>query len=143
MDSITFQKLRDVEARLSEVEARMSDPDVARDPSAFQKLARESKDLTPVVERYRSYIATLGELTKVQEMIRSETDPDMREMAHDELHQLEARRAALESEIPLLLIPKDPNDDKNVLLEIRAGTGGDEAALFARPEERRGGTGWR
>jgi peptide chain release factor 1 len=131
MDSITFQKLRDVEARLSEVETRMSDPDVARDPSAFQKLARESKDLTPVVERYRSYMATLGELTKVQEMIRSETDPDMREMAHEELHQLEARRDALEAEIPLLLIPKDPNDDKNVLLEIRAGTGGDEAALFA------------
>jgi peptide chain release factor 1 len=131
MDSITFQKLRDVEARLSEVETRMSDPDVARDPSAFQKLARESKDLTPVVERYRSYIATLGELTKVQEMIRNETDADMREMAHEELHQLEARRTALESEIPLLLIPKDPNDDKNVLLEIRAGTGGDEAALFA------------
>jgi peptide chain release factor 1 len=131
MDSITFQKLRDLESRLAEVENRMSEPDVARDPSAFQKLARESKDLSPVVEKYRAYKGTLGELTKVQEMIRGESDPDMREMAHEELHALEQRRDALETEIPLLLIPKDPNDDKNVLLEIRAGTGGDEAALFA------------
>ncbi len=131
MDSLTFQKLRDLEGRLAEVENRMSDPDVARDPSAFQKLARESKDLSPVVEKYRFYKATLGELTKVQEMIRAENDPDMREMAHEELHALEARRDSLETDIPVLLVPKDPNDEKNVLLEIRAGTGGDEAALFA------------
>ena len=73
----------------------------------------------------------LAELTKVQEMIRVEADAELREMAHEELRALEARRDALDAEIPLLLIPKDPNDEKNVLLEIRAGTGGDEAALFA------------
>ena len=109
----------------------MSDQAVATDPSAYQKFARESKDLSPVVERFRSYKALLAEIAKMQEMVKSETDPDMREMAHEELRALEARRDALDAEIPPLLIPKDPNDEKNVLLEIRAGTGGDEAALFA------------
>src|SRR5882672_10590374 len=131
MDSITFQKLRDIESRFGEVEAKMSDPDIARDPSAFQRLARESREIAPIVERYRAYKAALGELTKVQEMIRAESDPEMREMAHEELRALESRRDALDAEIPPLLIPKDPNDEKNVLLEIRAGTGGEEAALFA------------
>ena len=131
MDAITFQKLKDIEARLVEVETQMSDPQVAQDPSAFQKLAREAKDITPVATQYRSYKDTLGELTKVQEMIRTEKDAELREMAHEELHTLEARKGEMEEQIRTLLIPKDPNDEKNVLLEIRAGTGGDEAALFA------------
>ena len=131
MDTITFQKLKDIEARFGEVETRMSSEEVARDPSAYQKLARESKEIAPIVQRYRAYKDTLAELTKVQEMARSEQDPELREMAHEELRALETRRDALASEIPLLLIPKDPNDEKNVLLEIRAGTGGEEAALFA------------
>jgi peptide chain release factor 1 len=84
-----------------------------------------------VVDRYRSYKDTLGELTKVQEMARAESDPELREMAHEEMHALEKKRDGLDAEITLLLVPKDPNDEKNVLLEIRAGTGGDEAALFA------------
>jgi peptide chain release factor 1 len=131
MDAITFQKLKDVENRLGEVEARMSDQGVATDPNAYQRLARESKDLGPIVDRYRAYKGVLAELTKVQEMIKVEADAELREMAHEELHALEARRDALDAEIPLLLVPKDPNDEKNVLLEIRAGTGGEEAALFA------------
>ena len=131
MDGITFQKLRDVEARYVQVEAQMSDPAVVQDPSAYQKLAREAKELAPVVERYRSYKDALQELAKVQEMAKGEADPELREMAHEEARVLEARRDALDAEIPLLLVPKDPNDDKNVLLEIRAGTGGYEAALFA------------
>ena len=131
MDPITFQKLRDIETRQDEIANRMSDPDIARDPSAFQRLARESKELSPIVERYRAYKAALGEITKIQEMVRGESDAEMKEMAHEELRALEARRDALDAEIPLLLIPKDPNDEKNVLLEIRAGTGGEEAALFA------------
>jgi len=131
MDSITFQRLKDIETRFGEVEAQMSDPSVAQDPPAYQKLARESKEITPIVERYRAYKATLGELTKLQEMARVEADAELREMAHEEVKTLEARRDALDAEIPVLLIPKDPNDEKNVLLEIRAGTGGDEAALFA------------
>jgi peptide chain release factor 1 len=131
MDSITFQKLKDIETRLGEVERQMSDPSVTQDPVAYQKLARESKEISTVVERFRSYKGTLGELTKVQEMARTESDPDLKEMAHEEMRALEAKRDALDAEIPLLLVPKDPNDEKNVLLEIRAGTGGDEAALFA------------
>ncbi len=131
MDSITFQKLKDIEARFAEVERAMSDPKVAQDPPAYQKLAKESKEIAPIVERYRAYKNALGEITKVQEMAKVESDPDLRELAHDEIRSLEARRDALDAEIPLLLIPKDPNDEKNVLLEIRAGTGGDEAALFA------------
>lgn len=128
---MTFQKLRAIDARFGEIEAGMSDQDVARDPSAYQRLAKESKDIAPIVERYRAYMRTLGELSKVQEMIRAEADAEMREMAHEELRALEAKRDALDAEIPPLLIPKDPNDEKNVILEIRAGTGGDEAALFA------------
>src|SRR5688500_110518 len=107
MDAITFQKLKDVESRLGQVEARMSDQEVATDPTAYQRLAREAKDLVPIVEGYRSYKGVLAELTKVQEMIKVEADAELREMAHEELHALEARRDALEAEIPLLLIPKD------------------------------------
>jgi peptide chain release factor 1 len=131
MDGITFQKLRDIEARFAEVEAGMSDPAVAQDPPAYQKLARESKELSPIVERYRSYMQALQELAKVEEMAKLEPDPEMRELAHEESRALAAKRDRLDAEIPLLLVPRDPNDEKNVLLEIRAGTGGDEAALFA------------
>jgi peptide chain release factor 1 len=131
MDAITFQKLKDIEARYAALETQMSDPDVAQDPPAYQKLARESKEIAPIVARYRAYKATLGELTKIQEMARAETDAELREMAHEEMRALETKRDALDAEIPPLLIPKDPNDEKNVLLEIRAGTGGEEAALFA------------
>jgi peptide chain release factor 1 len=131
MDAITFQKLKDIEARFGAVEAQMSDPALVRDQGAYQKLARESKEIAPVVERYRAYKGTLAELTKVQEMARAESDPELRELALEEVRALEARRDSLDAEIPPLLIPKDPNDEKNVLLEIRAGTGGDEAALFA------------
>ena len=91
----------------------------------------ESKEIAPIVERYRAYKGALGEISKIQELARTESDAELKELAHEELHSLEARREALDAEIPLLLIPKDPNDEKNVLLEIRAGTGGDEAALFA------------
>jgi peptide chain release factor 1 len=131
MDAITFQKLKEIEARFGEVETSMSDPAVARDPAAYQRLAREARDIGPIVERYRAYKETLQELAKVQEMARAEADPELKDLAHQETRTLEARRDALAAEIPPLLMPRDPNDERNVLLEIRAGTGGDEAALFA------------
>src|SRR5688572_16348807 len=131
MDSITFQKLKDIEARFESLEGQMSDPAIVQDQSVYQRLAKESKEIASVVERYRTYKTTLAELTKVQEMAKAETDAELREMAHEELRSLESRRDALDAELAQLLIPKDPNDEKNVLLEIRAGTGGDEAALFA------------
>ena len=131
MDALTFEKLREVEARFALVEISMTDPAIASDPAAYQKLAREAKEMSPIVSRYRSYKDVLAELAKVEEMARSESDPDLREMAHEEARTLAARRDTLDNEIPSLLLPKDPNDEKNVLLEIRAGTGGEEAALFA------------
>ena len=131
MDALTFEKLREVEARFALVEISMTDPAIASDPAAYQKLAREAKEMSPIVSRYRSYKDVLAELAKVEEMARSESDPDLREMAHEEARTLAARRDTLDNEIPPLLLPKDPNDEKNVLLEIRAGTGGEEAALFA------------
>ncbi len=131
MDAISFEKLKEIEARLVEVEAAMSDLAIAQDPPAYQKLAKESKEISPVVERYRAYKTVLQELTKVEEMARVETDAEIREMAQAEVHDLEEKRDALDEEIPVLLLPSDPNDERNVLLEIRAGTGGEEAALFA------------
>ena len=131
MDAISFEKLKEIEARLVEVETAMSDLAIAQDPPAYQKLAKESKEISPVVERYRAYKTVLQELTKVEEMARVETDAELREMAQAEVHDLEAKRDALDEEIPVLLLPSDPNDERNVLLEIRAGTGGEEAALFA------------
>jgi peptide chain release factor 1 len=131
MDAITFQKLKDIEARFAVLEAQMSDPAVVQDPTAYQRLAKESKEVAPIVERYRAYKGALAEITKVQELIRVESDAELRELAHEELRALEARRDAMDAEIPRLLIPRDPNDEKNVLLEVRAGTGGEEAALFA------------
>src|SRR4030095_14548439 len=118
MDATTFQKRREIEARFGVFEGQMSDPAVVQDPAAYQKLAKESKEIGPIVERYRAYKDTLQELTKVQEMARAESDPEVRELAHEELRSLEARRDSLDAEIPAILIPKDPNDDKNVLLEI-------------------------
>ena len=108
MDGITFQKLRDIEARFGEVEASMADPAVVQDQAAYQKLARESKEISPIVERFRSYKDTLQELTKVQEMARAEGDPELREMAQEEARSLEAKRDELDAGIPLLLVPKDP-----------------------------------
>ena len=129
--SALIEKLDGVARRHQEILEQLSAAAGKGDQGAYQRLAKESKDVAPVVERYRAYKHTLAELTKVQEMIRVETDPDLKEMAHEELRALSARCDALDAEIPLLLIPKDPNDEKNVLLEIRAGTGGEEAALFA------------
>jgi peptide chain release factor 1 len=104
---------------------------VAQNPTAFRKRARESKEIARVVDRFRSYKQVLGEVTKTQELLKNDSDPEMRELAHEELRSLEEQQEALETEIPVLLLPEDPNDEKNVLLEIRAGTGGDEAGLFA------------
>ena len=84
MDALTFEKLREVEARFALVETSMTDPAIASDPAAYQKLAREAKEMSPIVSRYRSYKDVLAELAKVEEMARSESDPDLREMAHEE-----------------------------------------------------------
>jgi peptide chain release factor 1 len=123
-----FDKLASVEARYDQLMAEMADPVVQGDSAKFRSHSKALAEIQPLVERFREYKEVVGQLTATEELMK---DPDMRELAQDELRSLEQKRDALLADIRLLLVPKDPNDEKNVVLEIRAGTGGDEAALFA------------
>jgi peptide chain release factor 1 len=125
-----LDKLTSVEHRYSELASLLAEPAVQGDQSEYRKHARALAELEPMVERFREYKGVVAELEQAQELVRS-GDAEMRELAQEELATLQSRRDALLQELRLLLVPKDPNDEKNVLLEIRAGTGGDEAALFA------------
>lgn len=123
-----MDKIEELERRYQELEALLSDPAVISNQPEFRKLSREHSDLSELVAAYRRYRKVLSEISENREML---ADPDMKEMAEDELKGLEAEKEQLDADIRLLLLPKDPNDDKSVILEIRAGTGGDESALFA------------
>ncbi len=125
-----LDKLNGVEKRFLEVEKLLSDPETVKDRGAFEKLSREHADLSRVVESFRQYKQVLGQLADSQELLK-DGDPDIKELAREEVAGLTARRDDLALELRKMLVPKDPNDDKNVIVEIRAGTGGDEAALFA------------
>jgi len=125
-----IDKLTSVEAHYADLAGKLADPAVQADQSQYRTYARALAEIEPLVERSREFKAVLTEIVQAQELADG-ADADMRELAQEELRRLEARRDVLESEIRLLLLPKDPNDEKNVMLEIRAGTGGDEAALFA------------
>jgi len=123
-----FDKIEELERRFQELESLLSNPVVIGNQGEFRKLSREHSELSGLVDSYRRYRKVLTDIDDNRELL---ADPDMKEMAGEELACLEAERERLEGEINLLLLPKDPNDDKNVILEIRAGTGGDESALFA------------
>jgi peptide chain release factor 1 len=123
-----FDKLSAVEAQYERLMAEMADPAVQGDTAKFRAHSKALSDIQPLVERFGEYKKVVAELTATEEMLK---DPDMRELAQAELPSLEARRDQLLADLRLLLVPKDPNDAKNVVLEIRAGAGGDEAALFA------------
>jgi peptide chain release factor 1 len=125
-----FDKLATVESRYDELMTRLGTAEVQSDPSEYKKSAKALSELEPLVQKYREYKALQKDLEGAAELVKS-GDPDMRELAEEELKSLEERREGLLQELKVLLIPKDPNDEKNVILEIRAGTGGDEAALFA------------
>ncbi|MGE0086485.1 MAG: peptide chain release factor 1 [Desulfococcaceae bacterium] len=125
-----FDKLKGVESRFSELETLLSDPEVVKNRDLFQKYAREHSDLDKVVSVFRVYRQVLDELDGSMELLR-DGDPDIRDMARADMDSLNGRKAELETALKKLLMPTDPNDEKNVILEIRAGTGGDEAALFA------------
>ncbi len=125
-----FEKLTAIEARYEHVMGQIADPAVQADQAAYRSHAKALADIEPVVERFRAYKAVAQQIAQTEDLARS-SDPELRELATEELNDLQARRDALLGEIRLLLVPKDPNDEKNVVLEIRAGTGGDEAALFA------------
>ena len=126
-----LERLEAVEEKFSQLEKALSDPDIIGKPKEYQKLAREHAEIAPLVETYRKYKDTLEELAENEELLRDEKDPEMKELIRDEIQTLEEKKEELLHKLKLLLIPKDPNDEKNVILEIRAGTGGDEAALFA------------
>ncbi|HUO60645.1 MAG TPA: peptide chain release factor 1 [Candidatus Acidoferrales bacterium] len=126
-----FDRLDQIEARYEELTKQLASPEIVSDSAKYQKTAKAHSDLQPVVEKYREYRDLKHGIEDSRAMVESETDPDMRAYAQEELTSLEQRLAASEAELKVLLLPKDPNDEKNVVLEIRAGTGGDEATLFA------------
>src|SRR5882672_8197885 len=127
-----LEKLKSLEEKYERVAALMADPAVAGDPSKYREHARAYSELGPVVAKYREYGRTVKELDQAKTLVRETEDEGMRQLAREEELDLAARVARLEDELKALLLPKDPNDEKNVLLEIRAGTGGDEATLFAQ-----------
>jgi len=126
-----LETLEGIHARFKEVELLLSSPEVASDIKQFTKLNKEYSDLKLIVERYFEYKNLIGNLSEALEIIEDSDDPEMKEMARDELEELTAKQGPLEEEIKMLLVPKDPEDDKNAMVEIRAGTGGDEASIFA------------
>ena len=126
-----FDKLEDLRIRLDEILNELEEPDVANDQNRFRKLMKEQNDLTPIVEAYNEYKECKQAIEDSLEMLEEESDEEMRELAKEELNDNKKRVEELEQELKILLLPKDPNDEKNVIVEIRAGAGGDEAALFA------------
>jgi len=125
-----FDKLNSIERQYDELVLRLSSPELQNDPQEYRKLAKAVSDMEEIVARFREYKGVVHEVAQTEELA-AQGDAEMRALAQEELKALVSRRDALVSDLKLLLIPKDPNDEKNVILEIRAGTGGDEAALFA------------
>ncbi len=123
-----IDRLEQMEQRYEELQAQFALPEVLNDQEKYQKAAKAMRDLEPAVEKFRTLKQVRASLAEAQQML---ADPDMKEMAEEEIAALTLREPAIEEEIKVLLLPKDPNDEKNVILEIRAGTGGDEASLFA------------
>ena len=126
-----FDKLEDLLHHYEELMNTLSEPDVANDPARFKKLMKEQSDLAPIVEAYTEYKKCKQNIEDSLMMLEEESDEEMRELAKEELNESKSRVEELEQELKILLLPKDPNDDKNVIVEIRAGAGGEEAALFA------------
>ena len=126
-----FDKLEDLLIRYEEIMSELSEPDVANDANRFRKLMKEQSDLAPIVEAYREYKKCRQAIEDSLAMLDEESDEELKELAKEELAGAKEDVARLEGELKILLLPKDPNDDKNVIVEIRAGAGGEEAALFA------------
>jgi peptide chain release factor 1 len=130
MKASILSKLDHLSDRYEEVGALLSDGDIISDQNRFRDLSKEYAELEPVVKSYQSYLSVLENIDEAKLLLK-DSDPDMREMGQEEMRSGEAQREALELDLQKLLLPKDPNDSKNVFLEIRAGTGGDEAAIFS------------
>jgi peptide chain release factor 1 len=126
-----FERLAQIESRYEELTNALASPEVIGDSSKYQKTAKAHSEITQVVEKYREYKDLKKGIDDSKAMLADEKDPEMRALAQEELDKLEARVGGVEEELKVLLLPKDPNDEKDVIIEIRAGTGGDEATLFA------------
>jgi peptide chain release factor 1 len=126
-----FEKLDHIESRYEEMTQQLSSPEILSDSGRYQKLAKQHAEMAQMVAKYKEWKEIEKGLQDAKQLLVETDDPEMKQMAHDEEHALEARHETVERELKLLLIPKDPNDEKNVIVEIRAGTGGDEASLFA------------
>ena len=126
-----LDKLAFIENKYDELSVKISDPSIMANQNEWRKLCKEHADLEVIVAAYKEYKKVIEDLQDNKEMLELESDKEMREMLHEEINSLKEREAELETQIQILLLPKDPNDDKNVFVEIRAGAGGEEAALFA------------
>jgi peptide chain release factor 1 len=126
-----FERLDQIEARYEELTQSLASPEVIGDSAKYQKTAKAHSELTDIVAKYREYKDLTRGIAESKAVLADEKDPDMRAYAQEELTQLESRVGQVEADLKVLLLPKDPNDEKDVILEIRAGTGGDEATLFA------------
>src|SRR5215475_1908660 len=126
-----FERLEQIETKYHELNDALASPEIKSDSSRYQKTAKAHSELTPIVERYREYKDLKRGLAETKTMLVQEHDADLKAMAEEELATLQTRLEETEAELKVLLLPKDPNDERNVILEIRAGTGGDEASLFA------------
>ncbi len=130
-NNMILERLEGVKIRFEEVAEMITDPEIISDMKKYVKLNKEYKSLEPIVKAYKEYKDVLSNIESAKEILADEKDEELREMAKLELEELSAKVAPMEEEIKLLLLPKDPEDDKNAIMEIRAGTGGDEASLFA------------
>lgn len=126
-----LEKLQAVEDKYRELESMLSDPDVLSDMNRWQRVNKEHASMTPIVEKFREYRRVVEEIEDIEALFDEKLEDEMRSFITAELAELRPQREALEQELPILLLPKDPNDEKNVIVEIRGGVGGDEAALFA------------
>jgi len=126
-----FDKLEDLLVRYQELEQELMDPNVTNDPANYRKLMKEQAELTPLVDKYKEYKETQAAIEDSLAMLEEESDEEIRELAKEELNSCKQKLEKIQEELKILLLPKDPNDEKNVIVEIRAGAGGDEAALFA------------
>ena len=126
-----LEKLKDAERRYITMEEELASPDIFSDQERFTALMKEYKALTPVIEKYREYKSASSEYEDLREMLEDNLDAEMREMVNAEYKDLKIKLDGIFEELKILLLPRDPNDDKNVMVEIRSGAGGEEAALFA------------
>ncbi|WXR62303.1 peptide chain release factor 1 [Peptostreptococcaceae bacterium AGR-M142] len=126
-----FEKLDFIEEKYKDLSEKIADPDIIADQAKWQKLIKEHAEVEPIVNKYREYKRVIDGIKESKEILELEDDEEMRELAKMELSELESEKPQIEDDLKLLLIPKDPNDEKNVIVEVRAGAGGDEAGLFA------------